>query len=720
MADEVHRLQNGKDDESRLFQGVAEKGHYGGRTRPTPTRQGIYALTPSGMFLGSINTRRATHVQRMLEEALAKWSTLDSDARRGQDGHGVRANRVEYRYPDDGLVLQVFTRDLPRDRKFGDWRGDAWNQDFAWFTRDEAAGFLPADPKPGDRHVVPKALVERLSRCHLIDNVRGQTSSFPQSAVRVAELTATVTGIDGDTVSLKLEGRSKTSTKGSWTVNGLRSDKKSKQQRGYDARLLGRATFDRRKGRFAAFDLCAIGERTGGTRYNARGDDLEPSPMGVALVLAKDTPQNRVPPAHIWSYGRAFFDKAPPRPRPSKQAAGPGSWLGFRGTYADAKARGKAPLTWGDDNNLRWKAKLPGPGRSSPIVLGDSVFITCWSGYGLDAKDPGDPKKLRRHLLRLDRHTGKVVWTKEIPPVATEDPFGGRMSTHGYASQTPVSDGHHVFAFFGKSGVYCFDFEGNQVWHADVGRKSSQWVTGSGSSLAVSGDLLYVNASDESQSIRALDKRTGKEVWKRQTETMDQAYGTPLVHGNQVILAILGEVWGLHARTGELLWSVKTKTIGALAQSVIRGDKGVVYSFGGRGRERSYRIKLGATDGSVEPALEWRARWGAYVATPLLHDGHLYWIDEGGFANCVDASTGEPVYKERVDGGAYASPVLADGKIYVPTRVDGTYVLAASPKFEVLAHNTFETDASSFDGTVAISRGQLFIRSLEYLYCIEE
>ncbi|MAG57957.1 MAG: serine/threonine protein kinase [Planctomycetes bacterium] len=405
----------------------------------------------------------------------------------------------------------------------------------------------------------------------------------------------------------------------------------------------------------------------------------------------------------------------------AQPAAAPDDWRAFRGTTGTATHPGPAPVEWSDGTGIRWKRKLPGPGASSPVIVGDDVFVTCWSGYALDPKKPGDPQQLRRQLIRLNRRTGKVVWTADCRPVKTEDTFDGRMSTHGYASSTPVSDGECLFVFFGKSGVFAYDLDGKQKWWADVGTGSSQWKTGSGSSPALWGNLLFVNASDESHSLRALDKRTGKEVWKRETEAMDQAYATPVVVGQGdgavLVLAILGRIWGLDPKTGEMRWSVKTVTGGALVPTII-SDGSVIYSFGGRTRLQSYAVRLGGEGDVSKTHVAWSSRYGAYVCTPVLHQGHLYWVDRRGAAFCAEAKTGKLVYRERLEGSFYASPVLIGDKIYAVSRDNGTFILAARPKFELLKHNQLKKDESLFDGTPAVSGGLLYLRSRQFLYCI--
>ncbi|MGE3820868.1 MAG: hypothetical protein AB7I30_15750 [Isosphaeraceae bacterium] len=306
-ADEVGRLQSGRDAECKLFQKIAEQGHYAGRSRPSNTRQGTYATTADGTFLASWNNNNPRFVAGKLREALEKWERLKAEGRTFSSEAPLNLsalNRADRFFPEDGLVLKVNTRDLPRDPpQEGRW-ADAWNQDFAWFTREEAAQFLPSEIKPDRTREVPRPLVERLARLHLLDNVRGQTSPFPTRAIEDATLTSRVTAVDGDVVTLRLEGHTKAVQKGDWSIRGYRDmNRPSGQERGMELRLLGSARFDRKRGEFVHFEVVGVGTRWGGTQYNGRGNDLARAPFGAVLSLAGDSRAARVAPEHFYGYG---------------------------------------------------------------------------------------------------------------------------------------------------------------------------------------------------------------------------------------------------------------------------------------------------------------------------------------------------------------------------------------------------------------------------------
>jgi hypothetical protein len=306
-ADEVSRLQRGKDPECVLAQKVFEQGHYAGRTKPTGTRQGIYAAAPSGVMLASVNANDPKRIAAMLRSALDKWNDLP-EAERMQAGdpsaETARIDRPEKRYPKDGLVLRVFSRDLPREAQPGDWRAGAWNQDYAWFRREEARSLLPATLEQGAKAAVPEALVRRLARLNFVDNVRGQTTPYSDEHVKSVELAAEVVRVVDGRATVQFRGATRAEREGVWAVEGFKDmQAPGKRKLGMDLKLFGTAEFDTAKGEFVAFDVVALGTRFGATQYNGRHDDLEPAPIGFHLGLAGDTPAERVAPAFYWEYG---------------------------------------------------------------------------------------------------------------------------------------------------------------------------------------------------------------------------------------------------------------------------------------------------------------------------------------------------------------------------------------------------------------------------------
>src|SRR5262245_5741367 len=236
--------------------------------------------------------------------------------------------------------------------------------------------------------------------------------------------------------------------------------------------------------------------------------------------------------------------------------AGAADWPGFRGPGGLAVAEDKElPTTWDGTKNLVWKVKLPGPGGSSPITLGDRVFVTCYSGYG--AGEDGEQADLRRHLICVDKKTGEIKWDKAVKAATPETEYNaqGFIGRHGYASSTPATDGQRVYAFFGKTGVFAFDLDGKQLWKAKVGTDTHDW--GSAPSPVPYKDLVIVNAGVESGSLIALRKKDGEQAWKY--GGIDSSWGTPVlvdVKGGkqELVLSMQGKVIGVDPESGKELW----------------------------------------------------------------------------------------------------------------------------------------------------------------------
>ncbi len=395
-----------------------------------------------------------------------------------------------------------------------------------------------------------------------------------------------------------------------------------------------------------------------------------------------------------------------------------GDWPGFRGPRGLGLGQGpEPPLRWSANDNILWKVKLPGPGASSPMVWKDQLFLTCYSGYGL-AKDQGDLAKLRRHVLCLDRRTGQVRWQQEVAPKLPESPFKNFITEHGYASSTPVTDGERVYIFFGRTGVFAFDLAGRQLWHTEVGRLLSSW--GSAASPLLFRDLLLICAGVESDSLVALDKQTGKEVWR--LKEIRDTWTTPLLvdlpGGQQEVVLNLEEaLMGIDPQTGEKLWHCEG--VSAWPGSTPVAQKGIVFATGAGGEQGKVilAVRAGGRGDVGKTHVLWKQKIGAGVCSPLLVGNSLYLIN--GDVACLRADSGKVVFQERLYDSKmeYVSPVSVGNKIYAFTRRHGAYVLAAKDSFELLAHNDLG-DKSIFNASPAVSQGQLFIRSNEYLYCI--
>lgn len=395
-----------------------------------------------------------------------------------------------------------------------------------------------------------------------------------------------------------------------------------------------------------------------------------------------------------------------------------GDWTQFRGPHGLGVSEEKGlPVRWSSTENIVWKVDLPGPGASSPIVLGNRVFLTSYSGYGLKPSE-GDEKQLLRHLSCFDRKTGAPLWSKTFEPNFPEHKYEGEGSYHGYAASTPVTDGERLYVFFGKAGVFCFDLDGNQLWKVSVGEGTHRW--GSGTSPVLFGKLLLINASVESQSLVALDKLTGKEEWR--TGEIKSSWNTPfLMEGKdrtEVIVSVQNRLLSFDPKDGKALWDADG-VHRYVCPSVVAHDD-MVFAIGGG--HTSLAVRAGGNGDVTASHGMWRQSKGSNVSSPIYLDGHLYWAHEsGGFVCCQNALTGESVYQERLEprpGNIWSTPVLADGKMYFVSQHNGTFVIAAKPKFELLAHNVFAEDDSRVNASPAVSDGQLLLRTDRALYCI--
>ncbi len=401
-------------------------------------------------------------------------------------------------------------------------------------------------------------------------------------------------------------------------------------------------------------------------------------------------------------------------------------WMQFRGPKGQGKALNSSlPLNWSNASGLVWKVRQPWSGTSSPIVVGDRVFMTGFSGFNVPSEpEQGSMKDLKLWVFALKLQSGDLVWKREVKP---DFPEQDRIrEDHGYASNTPVSDGQRLFVFFGKSGVLAYDLEGNEIWKTSVGSGLSGW--GSGASPVIAGDYLIINASVESESLIALDKSTGKQIWK--VGGIQESWNTPiLIDGTQapsgapeLALGMLGKVRGYDPATGQELWSCDNGIKWYIAPSMV-SSQGVVWSIGGRSGTAAVAVKAGGRGDVTDSRLLWSSTRGSNVSSPILHEGRLYWAHENlGVVYCAESSTGKLIYEERLprSGQIYASPVMAGGHIYYTSREGKTFVIGTGSEFELLAVNELGVRREVFNASPAVAGDRLLIRSNQFLYCIGE
>jgi hypothetical protein len=397
-------------------------------------------------------------------------------------------------------------------------------------------------------------------------------------------------------------------------------------------------------------------------------------------------------------------------------------WPQFRGPTGQGISTDKGvPLTWGPDKNVAWKATLPGAGTSSPIVVGDRIFVTCYSGFREPGKGAGRMDDLKRHVVCLSMKDGKQLWEQTVPSKLPEQ--DNIREGHGYASSTPVADKERVYAFFGISGVVAFDHDGKELWKASVGTRLNPNTWGSAAALALHRDLVLVNASSESDALVALDKKTGKEVWR--TTGINESWHMPFavdVGGKpEIVIAAMRNVYGVNPTNGEKLWTCGNNVNSYMVPSPIAFDD-AVFLLGGRSGGSGLAIRLGGRGDVTRSHRLWTVSKGSNVTSPIHHNGHLYWMnDVQNIAYCADAKSGKIVHEERIGGGTgvYASPILADGRIYYTERGGSTIVVSAEPQFKLLARNTLGKRIV-INASPAVSGGRILMRADQVLYCIAE
>jgi outer membrane protein assembly factor BamB len=408
-------------------------------------------------------------------------------------------------------------------------------------------------------------------------------------------------------------------------------------------------------------------------------------------------------------------------------------WTRFRGENGTGVSENaNVPTTWSVDENMKWSVELPGPGSSSPIVCGDRVYVTCYSGYGVNKDEPGNPGGLERHLICFDRNTGEETWRATVKCVNHEDPYTGGIHEHGYATSTPVTDGERVYVFFGKDGVFAFDAEmgGDPLWNVSVGTHSDPYRWGGGASPILYKDLVIINAGIEGHALVALNRNDGTEAWRIDNEKFTSCWSTPvLVEANgrtELVYSYPGQLMGINPDDGTVLWNATSPVVQVVTTSVTAEDD-VIYTVA----NEAIALRCGGEGDISESNTLWSTEGGQTITTPVVYGDCIFWLGEGSVATNADKNTGEKVTETRLDAGDaalapgagpgenYASPVVAGGHVYFVTRHGVVHVHKADREMESVAVNRFEGDDSLFNATPAVSVNQLFIRSEKKLYCIQ-
>jgi outer membrane protein assembly factor BamB len=405
-------------------------------------------------------------------------------------------------------------------------------------------------------------------------------------------------------------------------------------------------------------------------------------------------------------------------------------WRGPAGT--GVASQGDPPVTWSETRNVKWKVAFPGEGSSSPIVWADKIFFLTaikTDKVGPAAKDDGEvpfhggrrPKNVYQFdLVCLDHRTGQVLWQRTAHEAV---PHEGHHPDHGFASYSPVTDGKLVWAGMGSRGVHCYDLAGNHKWSRDLGTMKTRAMFGEGSSPGLAGNALIVVMDQEEDSfVYALDKNTGRTLWKRPRDERT-SWSTPVAtqvdDRMQVIISATNFVRAYDLQTGDVIWKCAGQTGNVIPTPIIAF--GLVFCTSGFRGNALQAIELGHTgDLTGTDAIRWQVDDATpYVPSPILYGDRLY-VCSGNrpIVSCYDARTGKAHFSEqRLDAikGIYASPVGAAGRIYFVGRRGNAQVIRDADQLEVLVTNVLDDE---FDASPAIVGDEIYLKGKRHLYCI--
>jgi outer membrane protein assembly factor BamB len=430
-------------------------------------------------------------------------------------------------------------------------------------------------------------------------------------------------------------------------------------------------------------------------------------------------------------------------------STGSANWPQWRGPLHTGEApRGNPPLEWSEEKNIKWKVEVPGLGKSTPVVWGNLVFVTTAvpTGKAAPAETPAPtpaegaptgpdagrrrggppagekPVHLEFVVQAHSRADGKVLWRKAL---TQQTPHEGTHKDGSFASGSALTDGERVYAFFGSRGLFALDLKGKLLWEKQLGTMQTRLSFGEGASPVLHGDRLVVNWDHEGHDfVVALDKKTGKELWRAERDE-PTSWATPIVvtHGGkeQVIINATKRVRSYDLATGKLLWEAGGMTENVIP-SPVHAD-GTVYLTSGFRGNALMAVRLAEAQGDItgKPAIAWSYdRDTPYVPSPLLYKGGLYFLKtNSAVLTRIDVATGKPTFTQRLEGlsNVYASPVAVDGRIYVLSREGVMMVLQAGPDLKVLATNTL---SDGFDASPAIVGDEMYLRGQKYLYRISQ
>lgn len=390
--------------------------------------------------------------------------------------------------------------------------------------------------------------------------------------------------------------------------------------------------------------------------------------------------------------------------------AQPGDWPWWRGpSHNGVSQDANVPETWSADENVRWRANVPGRGHSSPAVVGDKIFLTS-----------ADEDAKKQVLLCYDRQSGKQLWEEVVHK-------GGFYKLHpknSYASASPASDGKLVYvAFVNADAVWAsaYDFEGNQVWQKEVGPFESEHGYGP-SPLLYKSAIIVSGESSGPCWLAALNREDGELIWRtpRESPGWHSNYASALVANvaerDQLLVPGLGVTSSLDPVNGKALWRVDGPSEVA-ANTIAVGD-GLVFASGGYPEKNLLAIRADGNGDVTDSHIAWTVTRGVtYVPTPLYHDGLLYVVNDDGIASCYEAASGDKQWQKRLDGDFTSSPILAGDKIYATNEKGLTYVLQTGRDYKLLAKN--DLGSGGFASPV-ICGGCIYLRTADSLVCVAD
>lgn len=412
------------------------------------------------------------------------------------------------------------------------------------------------------------------------------------------------------------------------------------------------------------------------------------------------------------------------------------NWPSFRGAFARGVADGFAtPVSWNvaGAKNVKWKTAIPGLAHSCPVVWGDRVFVTTAVGAKAEPELKvgmyGDVRPVRERDVHawkvycLDKSSGQILWERTAH---TGVPKVKRHPKSSHANSTPATDGKHVVVFFGSEGLYCYDLAGKLLWQKDFGvlnscffrMPSAQW--GFASSPIINRGRVIVQCDVQKSSfLAAFDVVTGQEIWRTPRDEVP-TWSTPTVHESdgqtQIIVNGFKHIGGYDFETGKELWRLRGGGDIPVPTPII--SHGLTFITNAHGRMSPiYAIRTTAKGAiSESDSVAWsHRRAGSYMPTPIVYGDYLYVCRDRGAVTCYRADTGKKVYSDRVRGTFSASPVAADGKLYLTSEAGDVQVVKAGPQFELLATNSLGEICMA---TPAISAGTLFFRTRRHVVAV--